>query len=56
MVFQDYPAQYVKRINLKVDVGLEELLKLSASMTPEEAKEKIKDYIDVEVEIPDESS
>lgn len=50
----DYAPE--KRINLKVDIGLEELLKLSASMTPEEAKEKIKDYIDVEVEIPDESS
>jgi hypothetical protein len=47
----DYAPE--KRINLKVDVGLEELLKLSAGMTPEEAKEKIKDYIDVEVEIPD---
>lgn len=49
----DYAPE--KRINLKVDVGLEELLKLSASMTPEEAQEKIKDYIDVEVEI-DESN
>ena len=50
----DYAPE--KRINLKVDIGLEELLKLSATMTPEQAKEKIKDYIDVEVEIPDESS
>lgn len=49
----DYAPE--KRINLNVDVGLEELLKGSVNLSPEEAKEKIKDYIDVEVEI-DESS
>lgn len=40
-----------KRINVNIDIGLEELLKGSASMSPEEAKEKIKEYIDLEVEI-----
>lgn len=45
----DYAPE--KRINLNVDVGLEELLKGSVNLSPEEAKEKIKDYIDVEVEI-----
>jgi len=40
-----------KRINVNVDVGLEDLLKRSAGLSPEEAQEKIKDYIDVEVEI-----
>ena len=45
----DYAPE--KRINLRIDVGLEELLKSSVKLSPEEAKAKIKDYIDVEVEI-----
>lgn len=44
-----------KRINVNIDMDLEELLKGSASMSPEEAKEKIKEYIDVEVEIDERS-
>lgn len=42
-----------KRINVNIDVGLEELLRGSVDLSPEEAQEKIKDYIDVEVEIDD---
>lgn len=38
-----------KRININTDVTLEELLLSSKGMTPEEAKAKIVDYIDVEV-------
>ena len=42
----DYAPE--KRINVNIDMGLEELLKGSVGMTPEEAEKKIKDYIDVE--------
>ena len=38
-----------KRINLEMDATLEELLLASKGMTPEEAKAKIVDYIDVKV-------
>ena len=40
-----------RRVNVNIDVGLEELLKGSVSLSPEEAQEKIKEYIDLEVEI-----
>jgi len=43
----DYAPE--KRINIEIDGTLEELLMASKGMTPEEAREKIVDYIDVEV-------
>lgn len=49
----DYAPE--KRINVNIDIGLEELLKGSGNMSPEEAQAKIKNYIDVEVEIDERS-
>lgn len=49
----DYAPE--KRLNVNIDVGLEELMKASTSLTPEEAQEKIKSYIDIEVEIDERS-
>lgn len=43
----DYAPE--KRINLEIDGSLEELLRLSKGISPEEAKVKIIEYIDVEV-------
>lgn len=42
----DYAPE--KRINVNIDMGLEELLKSSVGITPEEAEKKVKEYIDVE--------
>lgn len=43
----DYAPE--KRINLNIDASLEDLLRVSKGVTPEEAKAKIIEYIDVEV-------
>jgi len=43
----DYAPE--KRVNIHTDANLEEILLSSKGMTPEEARKKIIDYIDVEV-------
>lgn len=43
----DYAPE--KRIDINIDASLEDLLRVSKGVTPEEAKAKIIEYIDVEV-------